>query len=464
LVPGFFAGIDAAHRKFGKLPWREIFAPAIYAASEGYLIDPARQAQFAFRKDVLERTPEGRAIFVNKEGQLPVAGDRFCQPELAKTLDVVAREGIDHIYRGDWAKRFVEIVRREGGCATLDDLTSYRPVWMDPFRADFNGYEVCTIGLPAIGGVYQIEGLRLAEEAGLGDPLSSGEALYWLIQICRQIQALGRPSVFERVTRAHARSLWTEMREKGGTIGPVTSQPGTHSDYVLAVDSEGNVAAVCHSINAVLWGATGIFVDGVSIPDSASFQQTGLAAVGQGSYVYSQVNPLIVLKNGRPFLASSSIGTALTEVTLQCLLAVLWRGVDIASTVSMPLVHAPNYASGDSVHSKPKEAGERIGKTARASYDPLAVQERYKSLVQMGVSAADAWAIIVNESPQVIEEGYDERVLNEAAARGARIDLQPATDPLLPRGHWAGIRIDPETRQLQGGRTRYLTGTIETLS
>jgi gamma-glutamyltranspeptidase / glutathione hydrolase len=124
LVPGFFAGVEAAHRKFCKLPWKEIFEPAIYAAANGYLVEPAQQGVFAFRKDVLARTPEGRAIFFGKDGRLPVAGDRFQQPELARTLDTVARDGIDHIYRGEWAKRFVEQVRRDGGAAALEDLAT----------------------------------------------------------------------------------------------------------------------------------------------------------------------------------------------------------------------------------------------------------------------------------------------------------------------------------------------------
>jgi gamma-glutamyltranspeptidase / glutathione hydrolase len=225
LVPGFFAGVEAVHRKFGKLPWKEIFEPAIYAAGKGSLVEPFLQENFEFRKDVLARTPEGHAIFFGQYGRLPVAGDRFQQPELARTLDTVARDGIDHIYRGEWAKRFVQQVRRDGGAATLEDLATYQPQWREPFRGDFNGYEVCTIAGSSVGGLNQIEGLHLAEEAHLGDPVSSGEALYWLVQICRQILYSNAPD-HERVTRTHAQKLWQRMSEKGGMVGPMLAKQG----------------------------------------------------------------------------------------------------------------------------------------------------------------------------------------------------------------------------------------------
>jgi gamma-glutamyltranspeptidase / glutathione hydrolase len=76
------------------------------------------------------------------------------------------------------------------------------------------------------------------------------------------------------------------MSKEGGMVGTMPAREGTHSDYVLAVDSEGNVAAVCHTINVLAWG-TGIFVNGISIPDSASLQQENVAKVGRGGYLYT---------------------------------------------------------------------------------------------------------------------------------------------------------------------------------
>ncbi len=78
-----------------------------------------------------------------------------------------------------------------------------------------------------------------------------------------------------------------------------------------------------HSCNCLLWGSTGIFVDGVSIPDAATFQQDAIERAGPGRRLPETTNPVIVLKNGEPVLASSTIGSALHEVTLQNLINVL---------------------------------------------------------------------------------------------------------------------------------------------
>jgi gamma-glutamyltranspeptidase / glutathione hydrolase len=134
----------------------------------------------------------------------------------------------------------------------------------------------------------------------------------------------------------------------------------------------------------------------------------------------------------------------MTEVTLQCLLAVLGRDIDLQSAVSMPLVHAPTFYS------------EKVA-------DEL-LNGRYRSLVGSRASPYDAWRKVLRETGQAVEEGYNSSVLEDAVGRGLEIDIRPATDRLLPRGYWAGIRIDPGGGEIQGGRTRAVNGAIEKVS
>jgi gamma-glutamyltranspeptidase/glutathione hydrolase len=93
---------------------------------------------------------------------------------------------------------------------------------------------------------------------------------------------------------------------------------------------------VLHSINTVLWGSTGIFVDGVSIPDSGAINQRVILAAGPGTRLYEGMNPLIVLKQGKPYLASSAVGSGLFNVTLQNLINVLDFGMDVRGAVAQP--------------------------------------------------------------------------------------------------------------------------------
>lgn len=373
LVPGFMAGVQAAHDRFGVLPWADVFRPAVHIAEHGFVVGAVRAKQFEVRANVLP--PSFR----------PGRGDVFCQPELAQTLRSVATEGAAWMYRGPWAHRFVDTVQAAGGKATIEDLSGYQPVWSEPVQASFAGHEVRAVGSPDRGGAWLLDALRRVD--GLGDPLSDPRALAELISISRDDAALGG-----------------------------------HSDFVVAVDEAGNVAALCHTINTSLWGNTGLFVDGISIPDSASFQQALLAEVGPGQHLPFLANPAVALRDGRPVLASSSIGAGLHPVTLQCLHAVLGLGVPVDEAVRRPLFHELDNLAGDSVN----------------------------SLITQNADAGPP--------AQVIEDGFGPEILRSTQELGVRLAIRPTKDWTIPRGYWGGISLGDG---LVGGRTAFTNGAVE---
>ena len=401
LVPGFMAGLQAAHRRFGRLPWADLFRPAIFVAEQGFPVGAGRAAQFALRKDVLPAWCQA------------VKGEQFRQPELARTLRAVAGEGAEWMYHGPWAREFVDVVHGAGGKATLADLAAYEPVWAKPLTVDFHGTQVHTVGR---GGATLVEALSLAE--GVGDPLTEPAALRDLIGIARR-----------------------------------SMRPGSHSDFVLAVDSYGAVAAACHSINTSLWGTTGLFAGGVSIPDAASFQQATLAELGPGDHVPSPANPAIALRDGVPVLASSSIGAGLHCATLQCLHAVLGLGVGVAEAVRRPMFHGPDYLAGDTAVTPLKERlqGKHFGTTW---------QQAVQRAREAGMSREDARDAVLADIPQVIEDRFDPDVLRRTEQLGQLLTVRPVTEAAMPRGFWGGIGIGDG---LVGGRTPFSGGTIEGL-
>jgi gamma-glutamyltranspeptidase / glutathione hydrolase len=226
------------------------------------------------------------------------------------------------MYEGAWARHFVELVQREGGKMTLKDLAAYRPLWTEPLQASYGGFHVVSLGPPSIGGYITLGGLKLAEVAGLkkyGHYAASAEALYNLIQTERITQTFAlmppdarqksfpetEPSLSSLLTRKAAEGLWARIQSK--TVPQAVDKPGSHhSAGIVVVDEQGNVACIVHSLNAVLWGATGIFVDGVSIPDSATFQQGAIAGAGPGSRLPDTTNLVLVLREAEPVLASAA--------------------------------------------------------------------------------------------------------------------------------------------------------------
>ncbi len=197
LVPGFMAGVQAAHSRFGRLPFEALFDPAISFAEEGYRVSSVLAGRIATNRSILTRLPEARRVFTKEDGRLYVGGDWFRQPELAGTLHAVATEGADHMYRGPWGRRLVEVVQREGGKMVLDDLASYEVTWPEAAHTTYRGCQVYGPGAPSVGGTDAIRALDLLEAADLrqyGHYTQSPEALFRFIEIVNRFTLLSYSS------------------------------------------------------------------------------------------------------------------------------------------------------------------------------------------------------------------------------------------------------------------------------
>ncbi len=423
LVPGFLAGVEAAQRRFGKMHFAEVVAPAIGCAEQGFVLTPNLAGAMKYREAVLQRLPETKAIFTKANGAPYAAGDRFRQPQLAATLRALSKAGVDaYIYRGAWAESFVSAVQRDGGKMSLADLKAYLPTWIEPVHGRYNGFDVYAHGLPSTGGLALIEGLNLATAARLAQlpPYrDSPLALFWLLQFSKVSTILSAPGVpgpmgtalgmdlspTARLTQGSADKMWALLQAGRIPSIPAPKLPGpAHSDGVVAIDARGNVAAVVHSINTVNWGSTGIFVGGISIPDSAAFQQGRIAALPPGSRLPEDTNPGLVLRDGKPVLGFSVIGVGLNVRALAAL-------VDTLGHAKTPhqAIASPSLAGFD--WSKAATGGE-IG-----------------AVVGVGELSADY-----------------RRQLRDLG--------QSTTEDDASRGYWIGISRDAKTHELRGGALR----------
>lgn len=421
LVPGFFSGVEAAQRRFGKRRFADVIAPAIRCAELGFVLSPELAGVMKMREAVLRRLPETRAIFTKNEA-LYTAGETFRQPALATTLRAVVKHGVmPYLYRGDWANALVEAVRRDGGKMTRADLETYQPTWIEPVHTRFNGFDVYAHGLPSMGGVNLIQSLNLTTAAGLLTHPSYRESpltFFWQLQFAKVGNLLAAPGVAPQFEKALGFDLTPQARLKPETAaklwklleaGQMPSIPApratqtAHSDAVVAVDAAGNMAAVVHTINTVNWGSTGIFVGGISIPDSAAFQQPAIAAIAPGSRLPDLTNPGVALKDGTPALAFSAIGAGIDVRTLGALVDVLGHGMTPEQAIASPAHGGFDYS---------KTASGEIG-----------------AMVGVGEFSAE--------------------YLEQFRKLG-----QPVREDNTQRGYWIGIRVGSGELRLRGGELR----------
>ena len=151
-IPGLPAALVHVASKYGRLPLSESLAPAIRLAREGFPVYARLERGYAARSEVMERYPGTRAVFL-AGGQPPKEGQLLKQPDLARTLELLAANGFDGFYRGPVAKKLVAGVRAEGGRWTADELAAYRVHEREPLRFNYRGWQVVTAPPPSSGGV-----------------------------------------------------------------------------------------------------------------------------------------------------------------------------------------------------------------------------------------------------------------------------------------------------------------------
>lgn len=341
LVPGFMAGIEAMHRRFGRLPMRRLFAPAIWYADYGVPVTGLLAAYFQMGTAQLLKTAEGRRFALPDGANLPKLGTRYRQPELAALYRAIAANGAREMYRGAWARHYVEAVRRAGGAATMADLRAYAPRWGEPLRLAYDGATVAGPDAHNTSSCAALEALNLIDHVrGKGDAdafRSTALALrvamfsHWGSAAATFEKAGGiGGNCLARVGQAYGVAASAAMETMlGGSADPAPE--GHHSASVVVVDRWGNIAALVHSSNTPIWGDSGMVVDGVPIPAPAGTYRHSLVNLAPGARVPSDMAPIIVLEGGKPLFAVATIGSSVVPETVRLVAAL--RGSDSLTNI-----------------------------------------------------------------------------------------------------------------------------------
>lgn len=261
-IPGQAAAFDHLAREYGALPLRRSLAPAIDIARKGFPVSERYRTLVGMRAEVLRRDATSAALFL-RNGEVPAAGTLIRQPELAATLERLARDGRDGFYRGPVATQLVNGVRAAGGIWTLDDLANYRVIEREPVVVELGDARLVTSPPPSSGGLALAQTLLMLKQFNNGD-IDSALRPHLTVEAMRRAyrdraEFLGDPDyvnipMAELLSPRHiaqqASSIALDRPTPSLSLGTPLEQPkGTHTTHFSVLDGDGNRVAATLSIN-----------------------------------------------------------------------------------------------------------------------------------------------------------------------------------------------------------------------
>ena len=347
-VPGMLAGIEAMHRSFGRLPWRDLFAEAIDFARDGFAVTPHYRHFAGEYRATLNLDVRSIATFLI-EGEAPAVGTPIVQPELARTLEEIASEGAGAFYRGRLARRLAAALEGAGVLVSAADLASFAAEIQEPIAIDYRGFTVLEAP-PNSTGFVLLEELKILEHfdlAAMG--LLSADVVHLMVE-AKKLAFADR----ERWA-ADPRSLEAPLAELlspdyaarlAAHIDMRSAEPiriaaaDSDTTYFCTADGDGNAVSGVQSINSgfgsgIMAGDTGILLNNRMSywhldPGHPNYLRPGRR-------VRHTMNPPIVLKDGALWCVFGTPGADnQVQINLQVLAAMIDFGLDPQQAAEMP--------------------------------------------------------------------------------------------------------------------------------
>jgi gamma-glutamyltranspeptidase/glutathione hydrolase len=347
-VPGTVRGLELAHQKFGKRPWKEMVEPAIELAEKGFVLndDNAGSLSRATTRPGSE-SDELRRVLSKPGGGRWQAGDRVVQPELAATLRRIADQGSDGFYKGVVAEALAATVKEGGGIITTDDLANYIAKIRTPLRGTFRDHEIIAAPPPSSGGTALIEMLNMLEAVDLRQSDRwSPRTLHYMVETMKRgfvdrARHLGDPDFVQIASHLTDKQYAVALTK---LIEPDRALPSTQmtSDFKIADEGEqtthfsvldpdgmavSNTYTLEHGYGSrvmvkgmgfLLNNEMGDFNPRPGVTDRTGRIGTKPNLVAPGKRMLSSMTPIIVTKNGKVVMISGSPGGRTIINTMLC--------------------------------------------------------------------------------------------------------------------------------------------------
>lgn len=372
-VPGTVAGLLEAHRKYGKLSLDKLIQPAIKLA-ESLPMSFAMAQSLNRKKKYLSRSNESVKNYYKSDGSTWNIHDTIKQPLLADSLASILTTGGKSFYLGDIAKKIIDFVQSQNGLMTLDDLSSYQPVWRKPLVAEFGDAKIFSMPPPSSGGIHLVQLLNIIqnfpiEKAGHNTVYSTHmmtEAMKFAY--ADRSKYLGDPDFVsipvEKLTSSkYANSIASKisidkvLKSSDVSPGMYMSNESPQTTHFSVIDKDGNMVSNTYTLNFSF--GSGISVPGVGIllnnqmddfssklgvPNGYGLLGGDANAIEGERRPLSSMTPVLVLKKDQPWLATGSPGGSRIITTVyNFLLNKMVHHMNIASATIAPRIHHQWY-------------------------------------------------------------------------------------------------------------------------
>lgn len=365
-VPGTVAGVLEVHRKFGKLPLKEIIEPIIALANKGVVVTEKQAERLAgYREDFIKANSDS-----TKFAGPFTAGDTIKYPTYAKTLQKIMEEGRDGFYKGEVAEKLANFVQENGGLITVEDLEKYEAVWRDPIVFNYKDIKVISMSPPSSGGVTINQIFKMMEPYEVADyGHNSAKTIQLFTEASRRAYAdrnyyLGDPDfvdipydmllndeyIQERMANFSFDKATLSSEVSHGEVEIVESAQTTHFSIV---DSEGNAVSVTSTLNGgygskLYCEELGFFLNNEmddfsakpGVPNMFGLIGAEANSIQPEKRMLSSMTPTIVEKDGKLYMVVGTPGgsTIITAVA-QTILNVYEFNLSMQEAVNAPRFH-----------------------------------------------------------------------------------------------------------------------------
>ncbi|MDA1081509.1 MAG: gamma-glutamyltransferase [Gemmatimonadetes bacterium] len=362
-VPGSVAGMAEALAKYGTMSLAKVMAPALRLAGEGFLVDSNFSSGGQCNRLIAQFG--GKELFC-PGGQAAQPGTLFRQPDLARTLSMIAAQGPKAFYEGPIADSLVAEEQRGGGIITKADLKNYKPIWRTPVTGNYRGYTLITMPPASSGGVTMNQTLNILEQFAPLPPAGSAAYAHVVAEALRLSfmdrnakladPAFAKVPIAELTSKDYAKTLAAQINRNRASKTPAFD-PGKepeHTTHYSVVDAMGNAVGTTTTLNggygSGVWVRGGGFFMNNEMDDFAAapgqpnmfgLVQGEANAIQPGKRMLSAMSPTIVLDpNGQLLMVSGAAGgPTIITATMEVILNVIEHGMTLADAMHAPRLH-----------------------------------------------------------------------------------------------------------------------------